>query len=436
MEGNSKDRENGCNTQALLQERYQVQDGYKVCFAEQPPKEIQIECCICLEFLSDPCLVDCQCGNSFCRTCIETVQNSNRLCPLCECKFTIILPSRQLQRTLRGLHIHCPHMDHGCNWTSELRKLSEHLNTNPSVENRLQGCDYVVIKCGLCPEYHQRRAIPYHENRLCPERLYTCEHCNAYSSTFREVYSNHWPQCVGFHAVCESSGFRMRSETKELVDWISGQSLEESVDNQCLDIPTGCDLLHYCELLRKRSRKNTQVEADSMSELCTLPLRQPEIQEAGPKQRQRLNGSQISLTMNNVSRYEKPEYIWYSQPFHTHRHGYNMCLGVQLNDDRDNRGGYVSVNVHLLKGKFDHEILWPFQGEVTIKLLSQETDRHHSITVKYDESMGTEYAGRRYEDEEKSAGLGKPNFIARRSLLPTFLTNDTLHFKVHCVVHV
>ena len=439
MEGDSEDKDNGCNTnhrQAPMQERYRVHDGYEVCFAKPPPDEIQIECCICLEFLCDPCLVDCECGNSFCRTCIEAVRNRNRLCPLCNSKFTIILPSKQLRRIHNGLHVHCPNMDQDCNWTNELGKLSEHLNTNPSVENRLQGCGYIAAKCALCPEYHQRRALLYHESRLCPERLYTCEYCNGYSSTFRDVYSNHWPLCVGFHTVCQSSGFRVRSETKQLVDppvqkggGSEGQSPAESIVNQCSDVPNGCDLLYCGQLMRK----NTQVEADSTSEICTLSLRQPETQEAEPIQRQRLNGSQIPLTMNNVSGYKEPEDVWYTQPFHTHLHGYNMCLGVQLND---NRGGYLSINVHLLKGKFDHELPWPFQGEVTIKLLSQGSDRHHNVTVEYTECTSNEYAGRRYKDDEKGAGLGKPNFIACRCLYPTFLINDNLQFEIHSVVYI
>ena len=117
--------------------KYQLQEGHEFSFVKQPPKEIQLECSICLQFLSDPCHSDCECGNSFCRACIETVEEMNNPCPLCNERFGIIIPSKQLKRTLNSLQIYCTHKDEGCEWIDELGRLSDHFNVSPTVDSKV-----------------------------------------------------------------------------------------------------------------------------------------------------------------------------------------------------------------------------------------------------------------------------------------------------------
>ena len=97
------------NSTDLKSQSYSHHDGFEISFVEQPPKELPLKCSICLELLTDPCILDCDCGISFCKVCIEKVKKNGYPCPLCQQKFTTIFPNKQLQRTLNGLTIHCPH---------------------------------------------------------------------------------------------------------------------------------------------------------------------------------------------------------------------------------------------------------------------------------------------------------------------------------------
>ena len=100
--------------------------GYPVSFVDQLPKEIQIECPICLNVLFDPVLVTC-CDHSFCSVCISAIDKAREPCPLCgHKKFTFVLDKR-LERILNGLKVYCPNRDKGCDWIGDLGQCNDHL---------------------------------------------------------------------------------------------------------------------------------------------------------------------------------------------------------------------------------------------------------------------------------------------------------------------
>ncbi len=181
------------------------QDGFEIFFVKQPPQEIQLECPICLQLLTNPCLLDCECGNCFCKECIETIKKNDNPCPLCSQKFSIVFPNKQLQRTLNGLHIHCPHMhkddDDGCGWIDEIGKLFEHFNRSPKKETRLDGCGFIPVSCKFCNFSFLRKEIINHETNLCPKKPFTCEHCG-HSSTMNDIKEFHWPLCLKLPLPC------------------------------------------------------------------------------------------------------------------------------------------------------------------------------------------------------------------------------------------
>ena len=89
--------------------------------------------------------VDCCCYR-FCRTCIEPLI-PNKRCPLCNCRFTVVIADKLLQRTLNQKQVYCTHKTSGCEWTGELVDQDKHLNAKPGREKRLQGCPTQKIKC-------------------------------------------------------------------------------------------------------------------------------------------------------------------------------------------------------------------------------------------------------------------------------------------------
>ena len=397
----------------VLATKYSLKEGHEITFVTEPPKEIQLECSICLQILSDPCMLDCKCGYSFCRECIESLRIRGNRCPLCVMTFSITLSNIRLDKALNELEIHCCNDNLGCKWTGELGSLSKHLNTQAS-SNRLEGCEYVIIQCSLCEFRSVRKEMANHEGQQCAERQYTCEYCNEYTSTFKDVYTNHWPVCGLFKQACERGGNYLKSDLDSTPSTVASQRLQ------------------YPSIFAHNMTEKTKAQyfdGDPIGYIVPTPaLAQPETNE-----RIQINGQRTWLTMNNFSSLIDSEEVRYSTSFYTHIQGYNMCLAIQHNRDKS---GYLSVSTHILKGKYDIELKWPLQGEVTIKLVGQDSERSHSRVVEYTGEVEEECAGRVLGKGERSKGLGKMKFISYRNLYPNFIREDSLWFDVQCKLYV
>ncbi len=399
----------------LLATKYslKLKEEYEITFATQPPKEIQLECSICLQILSDPCILNCKCGYSFCRECIEPIRIGGNRCPLCNMNFSITLPNIRLDKTLNELEINCCNDNLGCKWTGELGSLSKHLNTQAS--NRLEGCEYVTIKCSLCPFQCVRKEMANHEGQQCAERQYTCEYCTEYTYIFKDVYTNHWPVCGIFKQACERGGNYSESGL---------DSAPLTFASQCLQDPS--ILAHNMTESKYKTRTQCSANGEPIDYIVPMPaLAQPETNE-----RKQINGQRTWMTISNFSNLKDPEDVSYSNSFYTHTLGYNMCLAIQ------HKSGYLSVSTHILKGEHDEELTWPLQGEVTIKLVGQDSERSHSRVVEYTREVEEECAGRVMGKDERSKELGKRNFIPYRSLHPNFIKEDSLWFDVQCKLYV
>ena len=130
-------------------------------FVGGPPK-FQYECPICLQVLRTPQQVTC-CGYSFCKDCIEQVENS---CPCCKNEEFDYFHNKGLQRDLHKLNVYCSHNHEGCQWVGELGQLDNHLNINlSSPEKYLEGCQFVQIRCYYCNMFAQRSRVKSHQEK-------------------------------------------------------------------------------------------------------------------------------------------------------------------------------------------------------------------------------------------------------------------------------
>ena len=177
--------------------------GFECEFVEKPPEIIQTECLICLLVLREPYQVIC-CGKSFCRSCIERVKALNNPCPHCNERNFTDFPNIGLQQSIYQLKVRCTHQNEGCKWTGELGELDNHLNLDPQPANQLKGCVFVTVKCTHCSESHQRQHIAHHQNKVCPKRPFTCEHCKDYNSNFEDITTNHWSVCGCYLVPCSN----------------------------------------------------------------------------------------------------------------------------------------------------------------------------------------------------------------------------------------
>ena len=102
--------------------------GDETIFLEPLPDKLQ--CPVCLRNVQkNPHLTRC-CGNHFCQTCIESVQERGHACPLCKSNRIEIFPNLQQKRDINQLRVRCPlHKEnHGeCEWKGNFGGLREHV---------------------------------------------------------------------------------------------------------------------------------------------------------------------------------------------------------------------------------------------------------------------------------------------------------------------
>ena len=72
---------------------------------------------------------------------------------------------------------------------------------------------------------------------------------------------------------------------------------------------------------------------------------------------------------------------WKSPSLLTHENGYKFCLEVIPNGSGSGQNNHVSVFVYLMKGEYDNDLVWPFNGSVVIELLNWRADKNHLLTT-------------------------------------------------------
>lgn len=79
----------------------------------------------------------------------------------------------------------------------------------------------------------------------------------------------------------------------------------------------------------------------------------------------------------------------------------------------------------MMRGEFDNELKWPFRGEVTTQLLSQD-GTHHTVVM----SLADDCIFRRVtKGERNDSGMGKTEFITCKDC-ERFVQNDSLYFRI------
>ena len=83
------------------------------------------------------------------------------------------------------------------------------------------------------------------------------------------------------------------------------------------------------------------------------------------------------IVMSHFSQHRKDDGIWYSRPFYSAPHGYKLCLCIVANGYGEGAGTRVSVSIFLMKGENDHQLQWPFEHDVTYRILNWKRDADH-----------------------------------------------------------
>ena len=203
-------------------------------FVKEVPEQIEIECPICLNILTDPHLVSC-CGYNFCGSCIERVKASNGSCPMCKEKEYQSFIDKKCSRIINGLEIYCSNKEKGCQWKGELKNMSTHLNK----EKREGECQYEEVMCQYeeCQERKQRRYLEDHEDEECPQRPFECYYCRS-KGTFLSITKDHYEECSQYPVTCPNKCVSTNMPRGRLTAHVNRECPLEPVD--CVFSWAGC----------------------------------------------------------------------------------------------------------------------------------------------------------------------------------------------------
>ena len=392
-------------------------EGRYACeFVKKPPSFIQSECPICLQVLREPYQATC-CGYSFCRVCIERIKARHAPCPCCKAVKFDHYPNKGLQRSLYEFKVRCSNIEQGCQWVGELGQLDNHLNLNPSQQNRLQGCQLSQIKCLHCSELFLRFYIEDHQNNQCPRRPFRCEYCKEFDSCYEEVATNHWPVCGSYPMPC----------TKKCGETLQRQNLENHIANDCPLTIINCDFQHVgCEVRLPHKDMPAHLGESVVTHMSMQIASHTKLEKENKKLKQRVaelkqDIKTLSTTctsthgfiINDISRRKRKQEPWLSSPFYSHFKGYKMCVALHVNATN------TIIAIYILKGEYDEHLSWPFHGVVTVSLIGEKDT--HTRTLICSKTNAINFG----QEPQCAYGMHVPN-----TTIHQYLDGDELYIKV------
>ena len=152
------------------------------------------------------------------------------------------------------------------------------------------------------------------------------------------------------------------------------------------------------------------------------------VQTPGPMTKISRPSTPADLTMFNFEQHKRDNDHWISQPFFTHAQGYRMSLRVAANGQGCGKDTHISVEVYLTRGEFVDQLEWPFRGDISIQLLSQqENDSDHYTRTVYGATSDRENTT---SDGSIISAWGFSKYRAHDELHPKYLKNDSLSFRI------
>ena len=398
----------------------------------------ELKCPICLDLVNQPVSTSCQ--HLFCENCIK----DQHTCPTCRKRISGTIPDVGSTRLLKAFKVKCPNEEQGCEWEGHFGDSEEHLEKN---------CQQQMVKCpNRCGKKNERRLIRSHTELNCPNRRYTCPHCD-HVGVYKDVTTVHFTNCRDFPLLCPA-GCRKKVTRKNMESHLSAECPEEYVS--CKYTIFGCDTAV------RRREKESHFSDDTLHLKNLMELQIPLLLSLSKcfltKSLDSADVTSLPLffrpwLQNTSTCYPRPPWVvklegfeekkrnnkgWYSNPVYSHFGGYKMCLSVYPNGDGIRKGIHVSVFVYLMKGDNDENLKFPFERHVVISLLNQLDNQNHRTRELWspEKNIPEASSARVTTGEMSSTGWGHAQFIPQKDLNYNsdkncqYLKNDCLFFRV------
>ena len=453
--------------------------GYQCEFLGSVPDNLLCQKC---KFVARKLIFTSCCGESYCHDCIAKSKQQEKTCPACGEKDFNLLVLLKYIRQIENLHVYCTQKHRGCGWTGLLGQLQDHL------EDDKEGCQYVDTKCPLnCSLAVPKNELQHHMEQLCNKRKHVCQHCG-FKATYEEVVNIHLPECkyvplrcpnhcgvtceredMEDHlkmcrledVACEFSGVgcedrfpreneeehiyhksqshlsmtaatlvtvnqQLQHRVQEQQDKI--QDLEKKVQDQHQKIQDqdqkiqDQDQAQNMQYQEKKLQKQDQKIQDLQK---TLQAKEQILQslEMRISQLEDQNILSTRFTVDNFSINKNTLWI----PVYTHTSGYKFQIAVYPDGGVSCKNKALLVELHVIQGEYDDQLVWPAQVKFTLKLVNQKRgdDVRVQVLKQWAKPSPHKYLGTFHR-------LTADGYSAFEMLcnIDKYLYNDSLHFLI------
>ena len=249
------------------------------------------------------------------------------------------------------------------------------------------------------------------------------------------------------------------SDYKEGCEWVGElRDLYNHLDSgkgKCgIACPFGCDKFTHSSDMREHTRQcykrmiscekcgyyNTfTIVTEKHYPIC--PRSSTAITSATVSPQYLYNQAPMKFTIGDFSGKKQANMEWPSPPIYTHNKGYKFRLNVHPNGYSTGKGSYLSVYAQLMKGEYDNNLKWPFEGDIRVEIINWKEDKnHHSDTICFNRYNHTvsRWNSYRLSIRKTATSFGHPQYMSHSELEPTIDTNYFLsdYFKLRVSVAV
>lgn len=140
----------------------------------------------------------------------------------------------------------------------------------------------------------------------------------------------------------------------------------------------------------------------------------------------------FSFTVSRFSERKFNKEAFVSPPFYTHPRGYKVCVRVDVYGMSND----LAVHCCIMKGEHDHNLAWPFMGDIYVQIQNQLGDfDHYEKIIQYAEDTGENKSGQVITGD-KNYLHGFHQFISHQELALDqsrncqYLKGDAIDFQV------
>ena len=296
-------------------------------------------------------------------------------------------------------------------------------NSISDTEYLQDDCLRFVVSVGIactfgCGQYCcSKHEMKEHMRQYCLKRPTTCEHCG-YHSTYDTVTEKHYPVCLMIPINCPNNCTEKSFERCQLHQHLNKCSLQ-LIECPCSN--TGCSVqLTHKEMAAHTLKTHNQVLEQVINQVVAITP-----SPCTTSSEYIYNLPPVVFTITDFLEKKQADEVWTSPPFYTHTRGYKFCLTVSPNGDGSGKGTFVSVYTHLMRGEYDCDLQWPFEGDISVQICNWREDKNHHLRI-INLNKNTDPDGSntfRLMDKETAIGYGSPDFITHTDLTPNITTN-------------